>query len=175
MSSHGACARSKVPSNLFRHPCRRRSTKIAESQNIVVWRSTLCHQTVESHDNLFLFASNRLEWPMSTTNRAFSPATPIYHTYQCHVLFPLRMLDLKIGKGRRVVKSIISKSMHTRHYCYLPPRALVNRGEPWYPTEQYYGVTRFGILFTVFALSIRRRQSTHRVGPCVLFCNNSCS
>ena len=50
--------------------------------------------------NYLLFASNYLEWPMSTTNRAFSPAMPIDHTYQCHVLFPLRMHDLKIGNGR---------------------------------------------------------------------------
>ena len=63
-------------------------------------------------------ASNGLEQPMSTTNRAFSPATPIYHTYQCHVLFSLCMLDLKMGKGRRVIK-YISKSMHTRHYSAL--------------------------------------------------------
>ena len=56
--------------------------------------------------NYLLFASNRLERLMSTTNRAFSPATPIDHTYQSHVVFPLRMLELKIGKGRRVIKII---------------------------------------------------------------------
>ena len=55
---------------------------------------------------------------MSTTNRAFSPATPIDHTRQRHVLFPLRMLNLKIGKGRQVIKSV-STSMHTGHYTAL--------------------------------------------------------
>ena len=53
-----------------------------------------------------------------STNCVFSLAMPIYHTYQCHVLFPLYMLDLKIGKGHRVMKSI-SKSTHTRHYSAL--------------------------------------------------------
>ena len=54
---------------------------------------------VESHENYPLFASNRLGWPTSTTNHVFLLATPINHTYQCHVLFPLRMLHLK---GHRV-------------------------------------------------------------------------
>ena len=31
---------------------------------------------------------------------AFSPATPIHQTYQCHVLVPLRMLNIKTGSGR---------------------------------------------------------------------------
>ena len=43
---------------------------------------------------------------MNTANCAFSPATPIDHTYQCYVLFPLRMLDLKVGNGRRVIKFV---------------------------------------------------------------------
>ena len=47
-----------------------------------------------------MFASNRLERSMNTASSAFSLTTPIDRTYQCHVLFPLRMLDLKIGKGR---------------------------------------------------------------------------
>ena len=57
-----------------------------------------------------LVASNRLDYKlerlMSTTIRAFSSATPIDHTYKCHVLFPLCRLNLSIGKGRRVIKSI---------------------------------------------------------------------
>ena len=57
-------------------------------------------------ENYLLFASNRLEGPISTTNHAFSPATPIDHTYQCHVLFLLLMIDLKIGKGHRMLSCI---------------------------------------------------------------------
>ena len=58
------------------------------------------------------FASNCLERPTSTINHSFSLAMPIKRTYQCHVEFPLCMLNVKIGKGRRVIKSI-SASMHT--------------------------------------------------------------
>ena len=65
--------------------------------------------------NYLLFASNRLEQPMNTANHAFSPATPIDHTYQCHVLFPLRRLDLKMGNGRQVIKSV-STFKHTRNW-----------------------------------------------------------
>ena len=75
------------------------STKIAKSQRIGIWQSALCHQTVDSHKNYLLFALNRLERLMSTTNCAFSLAMPIDHTYQCHVVFPLRMPELKISKG----------------------------------------------------------------------------
>ena len=51
--------------------------------------------------NYLLFASIRLGRPTSGTNCAFLLATPINHTYQCHALFPipLRMLDLKTGRG----------------------------------------------------------------------------
>ena len=52
---------------------------------------------------------------MNTANHAFSPGMPIDHTYQCHVLFQLRMLDLKIGNGPRVIKSV-STSKYTRHW-----------------------------------------------------------
>ena len=65
--------------------------------------------------NYLLFASNCLEWSVNTANRAFSLATPIDHTYQCHMLFPLHMLDHKIGKGCWVITSV-STSIHTRHY-----------------------------------------------------------
>ena len=94
------------------------STKIAKSKKIGIWQSALCHQTVASHEKL----PNHLERPMSTTNLAFSPATPINHPYQCHVLFPLRVLDLNIGKGCQAIKSI-STSMHTINttlHCCLP-------------------------------------------------------
>ena len=43
---------------------------------------------------------------MSTTNRAFSLATPIKHTYQCQVLFPLCILYFKTCKCHWVTKSI---------------------------------------------------------------------
>ena len=49
--------------------------------------------------NYLMFASNRLGWLTSTTNREFLLATPIEHTYQRHVLVPRRMHDLKMGKG----------------------------------------------------------------------------
>ena len=93
------------------------STKIAKSQKVGTWQSALCHQTVESHEKL---SSNCLERPMNTANCAFSPTTPIDHTYQCHdiVLFPLCMLDLKKGKGHRVIKSV-STPIPTRHYTAL--------------------------------------------------------
>ena len=45
--------------------------------------------------NYLVFTSNRLKRPMNTANRVLSPATPIDHTYHCHVLFPLHRLDLK--------------------------------------------------------------------------------
>ena len=66
---------------------------------------------------------------MNTANREFSSATPIDHTYQCHVPFPLRMLDLKMGKGRRATQSA---SMHTRHYTALHQAYLAQ--EARYPT-----------------------------------------
>ena len=53
---------------------------------------------------------------MNTANREFSPVTPIDHTYQCHVLFPLCMLYLKMGKGRQAIPSA---SIHTGHYTAL--------------------------------------------------------
>ena len=83
-------------------------------------------------ENYLLFASNCLERPMNTADRAFSPATPIDHTYQCHVLFPLRMLDLKIGKGRPVIPSA---SMHTGHY-YIT--ALVHCSQAYLAHEARY-------------------------------------
>ena len=66
--------------------------------------------------NYLLFASNRLE---RSANCAFSPATPIDHTYQCRVL--LRMLDLKMGNGRQVIKSVsTSKHGDEAMHCSLP-------------------------------------------------------
>ena len=73
--------------------------------------------------NCIMFASNRLGRPTSTTNCAFALAMPIKHTYQCpmHVLIPLHMLDLKLGKGRRVIKFMC---MHTKHNtAFNLPRA----------------------------------------------------
>ena len=78
------------------------STKITKSKKLALDRVLYVIKQSKITKNYHLFASNRLEQPMSTSNRAFSPATPIDHTYQCHVVFPLCMLDLKIGKGRRV-------------------------------------------------------------------------
>ena len=96
-------------------------TKNHQILKIGVGQSALCHQMVESHKNYLtcMFASNHLGWPTSTTNYAFSLAMPIEHTYQCYVLFPLRMLNLKMGKGRRVIKPIIHTTHYTAH-CSLP-------------------------------------------------------
>ena len=55
---------------------------------------------------------------MSTTNHVFSPTTPIEYTYQWHMLFPLRILNLKIGKGDQVIKSI--SNLGTTMHCSLP-------------------------------------------------------
>ena len=90
------------------------STKITKSQKVGVGQSALCHQWKVTK-NYHLFASNHLEQLMSTTNVRFHQPCLSDHTYQCHVMFPLRMLDLpmpcgvsiaharsQIGKGRRV-------------------------------------------------------------------------
>ena len=100
-SIHGftprACTRSKVIGSVVVVI----STKIAKSRKTGVGQSAQCHQTIESHA-LVCFKSSRKAHEHYKINRAFSPATP---TYQCHVLFPMRMLDLKTGRGRRVIKS----------------------------------------------------------------------
>ena len=105
-----ACTRGKVIGSVVIVV----GTKITKSRKIGV-RQLECYMPPncqKSRKNLML-ASNCLGQPTSTTNHAFSPATPINNTYQYHALFPLCMLDVKIGKGRRVIKSI------SRHYAEL--------------------------------------------------------
>ena len=75
------------------------STKIAKSKKLALDRVLYAIKQSKVTKNYHLFASNRLEQPMSTSNCAFSPATPIDHTYQCHVVFPLHMLDLPMPCG----------------------------------------------------------------------------
>ena len=55
------------------------STNIVKSL-IGVGQIALCHQPIESHEKLSLLQITYI----STTNCAFSPATPIDHTYQCN-------------------------------------------------------------------------------------------
>ena len=99
----------KGKSNWFRrccHCCEHKNHQILKNR---YW--TECSKPPNSRKS----SSNHLGWPTSTTNYALLPATPINHTYQCHVLvlFPLHMLNLTIGKGRRVIKFI---STHTSYY-----------------------------------------------------------
>ena len=61
----------------------------------------------------------------------FLLATPIDDTYQCHVLFPLCVLDLEIGKGRRLIKSISMHStsdttLHTQNTRLSAPHCCYN-------------------------------------------------
>ena len=107
-----ACARGKVIGSVIVIV----DIKITKSRKIGIGQSALCDQNSQKSQKTITFASNHLGRPMSTTNHMFSLATPIDHTYQCHVLFPLHIRDLKVVKGRRVIKSI---SMHTRHYTAL--------------------------------------------------------
>ena len=46
----------------------------------------------------YVFASNCLGQPISATNSAFLMAMPIDHTYQCHVLSLLNMLNLECDR-----------------------------------------------------------------------------
>ena len=69
---------------------------------------------------------------------AFSPTMPIHHTYQCHVLVPLHMLDIKTGSGRWVMKSLLvycAALLHTQGtrleailYCYYNSNVAMVRG-----------------------------------------------
>ena len=70
------------------------STKIAKYRKLGLDRVLYVTKWLKATKNYPIFASNCLEQP---TNRAFSLATPIDHTYQYHVLvlFPLCMLSLK--------------------------------------------------------------------------------
>ena len=54
------------------------STKIAKSQKTGIGHATKQSKVTK---NYLSFASNGLRRSMSTTNRTFSPATPINHTY----------------------------------------------------------------------------------------------
>ena len=83
-----------------------------------------CHEKLSSvwFKSLKMAHEYRKSWVF--TGHAYRP----HLTYQCHVLFPLRMLDLKIDKGRRIIKSV-STSMHNRHYT-----ALAAAHEATYPT-----------------------------------------
>ena len=86
-----ACARGKV----IRHRHCRRKPKKRQTR-----RSALCHQTVESYKKLSSVCFKSLRTAHKHYKSCVSPATPIDHTYQCHVLFPLCMLE---GKGRQVI------------------------------------------------------------------------
>ena len=68
--------------------------------------------------NYLSFASNCLRRSTSTTNCAFSPATPI------NVLVPLRMLEIKTGSGRRVIKSLLVYCMHYFIHIYTGHEAI---------------------------------------------------
>ena len=63
-----------------------------------------------------MFAFNHLRMTHEHMSTTFSPATLVNHTYQYQVLFPLHTLDLQIGKGHWVIKSM---STHTRYYTAL--------------------------------------------------------
>ena len=85
--------------------------------------------------NWLYFASNRQHRSTSAINRAFSPATPIHHTYQCHVLVPMRMLNIKTGSGRRAIKSLLvycttsyKARGHTATTTAMSPWRVARRG-----------------------------------------------
>ena len=87
-------------------------TKINKSRKIDVGQSALGHQMVKSHEHYPMLASNHLGWPTSSTNRAFSPATPIDHTFQCHV--STAHAQSQKGKGRWIINA------YHRVYCTVP-------------------------------------------------------
>ena len=97
-----ACARGKVSGCRYCHyhcRCHCRGHKNCQIVKNKCWTDCSMPPNDESDEKLSMFASNRLGRPMSTTNHAFSLAMPIKHTYQCHVLVTLHMLELEIGKG----------------------------------------------------------------------------
>ena len=69
------------------------------------------------------------------TGHAYRP----HLLYQCHVLFPLRVLNLKIGKSRRVIKSILI--LHP----YILDTTVYPGHEARYPTLLLTGTMARGV------------------------------
>ena len=54
---------------------------------------------------------------------------PIHHTYQCHVLVTLLMLDIKTGSGCQVISHIsLLYTQGTRPYCYYNSNIAMAHG-----------------------------------------------